>query len=65
VDKDKVGKDSDHSGVQLLPRTNLAPEGRKHREKVKVRPISSLRSPLCGKSSVEMEDIYYCGSHWT
>ena len=43
VDKDKVGMDSDHSGVQLLPRTNLAPEGRTHREKVKVRPFPESR----------------------
>jgi hypothetical protein len=43
VDKDKVGKDSDHSGVQLLPRTNLAPESRTHREKVQVRPFPESR----------------------
>ena len=38
VDEGKVGKDSDHCGVELLPRTNLAPAGRTVREKVTVRP---------------------------
>ena len=39
VDEGKVGKDSDHCGVQLLPRTTLAPEGRVSREKIQVRPF--------------------------
>ena len=39
VDEGKVGKDSDHWGVELLPRTNLAPAGRTVRERVNVRPF--------------------------
>ena len=39
VDEGKVGKDSDHAGVELLPRNNLAREGGAVREKVKVRPF--------------------------
>ena len=27
VDEDKVGVDSDHNGVEVLPRNNLVPEG--------------------------------------
>jgi hypothetical protein len=43
VDKGKVGKDSDHCGVELLPRTTLAPEGRVVREKIQVRPFPESR----------------------
>ena len=39
VDIDKTGKDSDHAGVQLLPRTNLVPEGSKLRETIEVQPF--------------------------
>ena len=37
VDTGKVGKDSDHKGVECLPRTTLAPQGGKMREKILVR----------------------------
>ena len=37
VDEDKDGKDSDHKGVQCLPRTNSAPLGGPVRQKVTVR----------------------------
>ena len=39
VDRDKQGRGSDHSRVQLLPNNNLAPEDRSHREQVKVQPF--------------------------
>ena len=39
VDSGKVGKDSDHNGVEALPRTNLAPEGSRMREEVRVQPF--------------------------
>ena len=39
VDEGKVGKDSDHSGVECLPRSNLAPAGSRLRQEVKVRPF--------------------------
>ena len=39
VDEGKVGKDSDHAGVQMLPRNNLAREGGAVRERVRVRPF--------------------------
>jgi hypothetical protein len=36
VDMGKQGKDSDHYGVEVLPRTNLAPKAGALREKIKV-----------------------------
>jgi hypothetical protein len=39
VDQGKPGKDSDHHGVQVLPRTSLAPQGSSRREKITVRPF--------------------------
>ena len=39
VDKGKEGKDSDHAGVEVLPRNNLAREGGVVRERVRVRPF--------------------------
>ena len=39
VDEGKIGKDSDHSGVEARPRNNLAPEGSRMREKVVVQPF--------------------------
>ena len=39
VGEGKVGKDSDHAGVEVLPRNNLAREGGAVREKVRVRPF--------------------------
>jgi hypothetical protein len=39
VDPGKEGADSDHFGVQVLPRTNLAPQGSSRREKITVRPF--------------------------
>ena len=43
VDDDKVGKDSDHAGVELLPRTNLAPMGSNLRERKEVQPFPESR----------------------
>ena len=37
VDTGKEGKDSDHKGVECFPRTTMAPEGGKIREKILVR----------------------------
>ena len=39
VDEGKVGKDSDHAGVMVLPRNNLAREGGEVRERIRVRPF--------------------------
>ena len=39
VDEGKQGKDSDHAGVEVLPRNTLARGGGAVREKVKVRPF--------------------------
>ena len=39
VDKGKVGKDSDHMGVEALPRTNLASKGSQMRREVHVQPF--------------------------
>ena len=39
VDSGKTGVDSDHNGVEALPRTNLAPEGSSLREEVRVQPF--------------------------
>ena len=39
VDNGKMGVDSDHKGVQVLPRTNLASQGAPLREKIEVRPF--------------------------
>ena len=36
VDNKKEGKDSDHKGVQCLPRTNLTPVGNGAREKIQI-----------------------------
>jgi len=43
VDEGEQGKDSDHSGVEILPRTNMAPEGGAIREKIKVQPFPESR----------------------
>ena len=42
VDEGKVGKDSDHAGVEVLPRNTLARGGGAVREKVKVRPFPEI-----------------------
>ena len=39
VDSGKTGVDSDHNGVEALPRTNLASEGISLREEVRVQPF--------------------------
>ena len=39
VDEGKVGKDSDHNGVECLPRSNLTPEGARLRERITVQPF--------------------------
>ena len=39
VDEGKVGVDSDHQGVEALPRTNLDSKGSKLREEVRVQPF--------------------------
>ena len=39
VDPGKVGKDSDHNGVEILPRTNLSPDGSDLRQEVIVQPF--------------------------
>ena len=39
VDTGKQGKDSDHYGVEVLPRTNLAPLAGTLRQKIKVQPF--------------------------
>ena len=36
VDSDKTGKDSDHKGVQCIPRNYLVPQGGKLRNKLTV-----------------------------
>ena len=43
VDQGMVGKDSDHAGVEMLPRTNLASEGSNRREKREVQPFPESR----------------------
>ena len=53
VDEGKVGKDSDHAGVQVLPRTNLAREGGAVREKVRVRPFPESGIISFGFSLIE------------
>ena len=50
VDSGKVGVDSDHKGVQVLPRTNLACQGAPLREKIDVRPF-----PESQRASFSME----------
>ena len=39
VDSDKVGKDSDHMGVECIPRNHLVTKGSHLREKVEVQPF--------------------------
>ena len=48
VDEGKERKDSDHAGVKVLPRNNLAREGGAVRERVRVRPF-----PESGIESVQ------------
>jgi hypothetical protein len=61
VDEDREGKDSDHKGVQCLPRTNLAPQGGALREKIWVRrfpesKIAEFGLTLADKQWGELED---------
>ena len=61
VGEDKEGKDSDHKGVQCLPRTNLAPQGGAVREKIWVRRFPESKMEEFGLNLVdrdweEMED---------
>jgi hypothetical protein len=61
VDEDKNGKDSDHKGVQCLPRTNSAPLGGPVRQKVTVRrfpesKIVEFGLALVDRSWEEIED---------
>ena len=46
MDEGKVGKDSDHAGVEVLPRNNLARGGGAVREKVKVLDINKFIEKL-------------------
>ena len=39
VDAGKPGVDSDHCGVEALPRNNLAPMGSRFREEIRVQPF--------------------------
>ena len=48
VDNGKVGVDSDHQGVQVLPRTNLAWQGANLREKINVRPFPESQRAMFG-----------------
>ena len=43
VDTGKQGKDSDHYGVEVLPRTNQAPIAGALRERIKVQPFPESR----------------------
>ena len=43
VDEGKVGKDSDHNGVECVPRSNTAQEGSKLRDKICVQPFPESR----------------------
>ena len=61
VDEGKEGKDSDHKGVQCLPRTNCAPLGGAVRQKITVRrfpesKIVEFGLTLVDKSWEEIED---------
>ena len=56
VDEGKVGKDSDHSGVQVLPRTNLAPKGTSRREKITVQRFPESRLESFGYLELQKED---------
>ena len=48
VDEGKVGKDSDHNGVECLPRSNLVPEGSSLRQEVRVQPFPDSGLALFG-----------------
>ena len=39
VDEGKPGKDSDHNGVECVPRSNLAPQGSSLRDEITVQPF--------------------------
>jgi hypothetical protein len=53
VDQGKAGADSDHFGVQVLPRTNLAPQGSSRRERITVRPFPESGLARHGLALVE------------
>ena len=56
VDEGKVGKDSDHYGVQVLPRTNLAPQGPTRRERITVQRFPESRLEAFGYTELAQED---------
>jgi hypothetical protein len=55
VDPGKDGKDSDHYGVEVLPRTNLAPRGGSRRERISVRPFPESGLARHGVALLEEE----------
>ena len=56
VDQGNVGKDSDHYGVQVLPRTNMEPMGTTIREKVIVQRFPDSRLEAFGYLELGHED---------
>ena len=56
VDEDKEGKDSDHKGVQCLPRTSLAPQVGAVREKIWVRRFPESK---IAESGLNLVDKYW------
>ena len=55
VDEGKEGKDSDHAGVQVLPRTNLTREGGAVGERVMMRPFPESGNARFGLTLMEKE----------
>ena len=53
VDDDKTAKDSDHNGVQCVPRSNLAPKGGSLRKKISIRRFPESKIVEFGFTLVE------------